>query len=182
MEGRERHRLAEAELCELRRLGLVARVVDLVGDHDDGLAERPQAVRDNLIERGPAGEGVDDEQDDVGAPEGTADLLLDVGLEVVVVDDADAAGVDELEVVLVVLDDHGDAVARDAGSRVDDADPLAGEDVQQRALADVRAANDGDNGQRHSADHTRPRARAETTAAWLRRLGCLAGAAVAPTL
>ena len=50
------------------------------------------------------------------------------------------------DTVSVVHFEHGrDAVPGDAGAWVDDADPLLGEAVQQRTLADVRSAND-DNG------------------------------------
>ena len=77
----------------------------------------------------------------------TLDLPLDVGGEVVRVHDAHAAGVDELEEPSAGLDEGGDAVAGDAGGRIDDADAPAGEPVEQRRLADVRPADDRDDWQ-----------------------------------
>ena len=44
-----------------------------------------------------------------------------------------------------------DAVARDAGRRVDDRDKSPGQPVKERALPDVRAADDGNFGDGHKA-------------------------------
>ena len=75
------------------------------------------------------------------------DLVVDVFGELVGVDEAVAAGVDELDPVVVDLQRHGDAVAGDAGHVLDDADALAGQRVEEAALADVGPADDGDNGE-----------------------------------
>ena len=61
--------------------------------------------------------------------------------ELVGIDDAVAAGVDQLEIVIVLPDERADAVARDARRRLDDADHLAGQSVQQTALAHIRPTN-----------------------------------------
>src|SRR5947208_2415558 len=57
-----------------------------------------------------------------------------------------AAGVHQLEVPALGFEEGGDAVAGDAGRGINDADPPAGQAVEQGRLADVRAADDGDEG------------------------------------
>ena len=57
---------------------------------------------------------------------------------------ADAAGVHEREGAPVPLGLGADAVARDAGLVVDDGDAPSDDAVEQRGLADVGAADDGD--------------------------------------
>ena len=59
---------------------------------------------------------------------------------------ADAGGVDEAEAASVVLDDFVDRVAGGAGDGRDDGAVGGGEAVQQRGLADVGVADDGDFG------------------------------------
>ena len=64
---------------------------------------------------------------EVGLGQRVLDLLVDVIGQVVAIDHADAAGVDQLEepgiVVLADLDQGPDPVAGDAGGVVDDRDP-----------------------------------------------------------
>ena len=48
-----------------------------------------------------------------------------------------------------MLDERGDAVAGDAGGRIDDGDAPAGEPVEQRRFADVGPADNGDDGNAH---------------------------------
>ena len=83
--------------------------------------------------------------------------LLDVLGEVVAVDHADAAGVDQLEEpgigVVADLDQGADPVAGHARHVVDDGDPASGEPVEQRRLADVRPADDDDLGEGHGTHH-----------------------------
>jgi hypothetical protein len=61
--------------------------------------------------------------------------------ELVGIDDAIAAGVDQLEVMVILPDERADAVARYARRRLNDADHLAGQGVQQAALAHIRPTN-----------------------------------------
>ncbi len=97
---------------------------------------------DLFIEGGDAGDGVDDEEDEVGGVDGDADLCFDIiGKDAVFVIagvDAVAACVDEFaeagraalgcggQIKLV-----GDSVACDAGGGVDDADAFSREHVEQ---------------------------------------------------
>src|SRR5207237_1373547 len=73
------------------------------------------------------------------------DLPLHLVGEVVDVGEAHAAGVDQLEEPAVGLDQRGHPVARDAGGRVDDGDAPARQPVEQRRLADVGPAHDGND-------------------------------------
>ena len=63
--------------------------------------------------------------------------------------DANAAGVGQFAKADVGLDQSRNTVARHAGGRVNDADQQSGEPVKDRRLADVRAADDGDERDRH---------------------------------
>ncbi len=125
-------------------------------------------ARDLLVLRGDAVLAVDREEDEVGAADGLGDLPLDVRGQVrevvpgVVVlgvlgrVDAEAAGINQLDglVGLVAvgrgqLGDERDAVARHARRRIDDRDTVLRDHVEQRTLADVGPADDGDAGEGH---------------------------------
>ena len=143
---------------ELADVGLVFGAVHFVGYDEHRLIRLPQQFRDALVQRRQAGLHIDHKQDEVGARDREADLLLDIGLEVIGVDDADPAGIHQLEIARwrvgigrgCQLDRDAYAVAGDSGARIDDADPLAREHVEQRAFADVRPADDRDERERHS--------------------------------
>jgi len=68
-------------------------------------------------------------------------LLVDVAFEVVGVNDAVAPRIDKFEVTPLALDDGADAVARNAGRRLDDAYHPARQPVKQTALSDVGPSN-----------------------------------------
>ena len=74
VDRRDGVRLPEAEVPEGGGLGLVARVVDLVGDEEDRLAALAQQLHDVLVGRGGADHRVDHEQHDV------AEVDRDLGL------------------------------------------------------------------------------------------------------
>ena len=59
----------------------------------------------------------------------------------------EAAGVDHREVAAVPFAGAIDAVAGRAGEVLDDRHPLTDEPVEERGLADIRAADDGDDGE-----------------------------------
>ena len=129
------------------RLGLVAGVVDLVGDEEDRLAALAEQAHDVLVGRGGADHRVDDEQHDVAEVDRDLGLCghrrvdaAGVGLP--------AAGVDEREAARHPLGLVGHAVAGDTGGVFDDGLAAAEDAVHQRRLADVRAADDRDDGQR----------------------------------
>ena len=65
----------------------------------------------------------------------------------------DAAGVDQLEQVTVVLGDSMNTVAGDAGLVADDGAALADDGVEERRFPDVGTAHDDDGGQRLGGRH-----------------------------
>ena len=142
--GRDRLRLAEAELVELGGQVLVLGPVDLVGGDQDRDLGAAQGLRQLGVAGADAGAGVDDEQHDVGLGDPDPRLALDVAGQLVLVGEVDAAGVEQLEGDAVPLAAHPLAVAGDAGLGVGDRLPPAGEPVDQGALADVGEADDGD--------------------------------------
>ena len=93
-------------------------------------------------------DGVDHEDDDVGLGDRESGLLLDARLDRVVRVDLQAAGVDDHEAPAVPLGVAVQPVARRAGAVLDDRRARADDAVEERALADVRATDDGHDRQR----------------------------------
>ena len=137
--GRERHRLAEAELPGLEQPGLRRAALGLVGDEDHPPRPLAQQLGERAVDRGDAGAGVDQEQADVGGvhrplgqrphPAGQAGVgrLLEPGG----VDDGEAQRPEPARALA--------QVAGDAGLVVDQRQPPADQPVEERRLADVRA-------------------------------------------
>ena len=140
----ERNRVAEAEPVELQRVRLAPGLVDLVRDQEDRLVRVPEDRRQLLVARRDPGPGVDDEEDEVGFGDRRPRLVGDLLGQRRAVGDVDAARVDEQEAVAGPLADELLAVARDSGCLVDDGLASAGQPVDERGLADVREADDGD--------------------------------------
>lgn len=173
--GAEEERLAEAQRGGFVGVGLPSLGVDFVGDdlHGDVAVALPgdafaEELGDGFVEGGDAVLGVDDEEDEVGLIDGGGDLGLDLIGECVEVFtgvieagvvggvDAEAAGIDDLgeaagfgQVGAVEFDDDGDAVACDAGRRVNDGDLGAREHIEDGGLADIGSADDSDAGEGH---------------------------------
>ncbi len=140
--------VAEAEGEEVGSLECEFFAIGFVGDEEDGFVFGAEEFGDDGVERDFAGLDIDDEEDELGFVDAEFDLAFDVAGEVVLVDDAVAAGVSELEDVAVEIDGGGDAVARDALGGVDDGDASTGEEVEEGGFADVGAADNGDDGKR----------------------------------
>ena len=102
---------------------------------------------DFLVSGGEAVLAIDEEEDEVGLAEGQIDLMADVVGQLVGIDEAEAAGVDEFDPAVADLEGGGDAIARDSWGILDDADELVGEPVEKAAFADVGAADDRDYGE-----------------------------------
>ena len=142
VERGERHRVAEPEAMELDRLEVAPRVVDLVREHDHGLARGAEDRRELLVAGGDACPGVDDEEHQVGLVHRRACLLRDmapVGARVGLVH---PAGVDEPERDAVPVAEELLAVARDTRGLVDDGGTRLRQPVDEGRLADVREADD----------------------------------------
>ena len=140
----DRDRVAEAEPVQLERERVLARVVDLVREHEHRLVRLAQDLRDLLVAGRDPELRVDDEEDEVGLGDRLARLVGDRARDRRLVGDVDAARVDEQEALAGPLADELLAVARDARRLVDDGRARAGEAVDERRLADVRKADDRD--------------------------------------
>lgn len=138
---RDGDRIAEAQIVELVDVHRALRAVNLVDREDDRLLRAAQQARDLFICRRQAGAAVDEEQDDVGLLHGQLCLLAHRLEDVVALIELDAAGVDHREVLVEPLRVEIDAVARDARHVVDDGDALLADLIEERGLADVRAAD-----------------------------------------
>ena len=148
VDGAERVHVADAEAPQLGGLHAAKVVVGLVADDQDGLLGAAEHLSDLLVEVRDAGLDVDHEEDHVGLLQREEHLLADGGLEALGGAGHEAAGVDEIELAAAPVHLAVDPVARDAGLVVDDGVPGLGEAVEERGLAHVRAADDGD--ERHS--------------------------------
>ena len=87
---------------------------------------------------------VDDEEHQVGLVDRLPRLLGDLARDRRGVGDIDATGVDQPEALAVPLADHLLAIARDAGRLEHDCLARRRQPVDERRLADVREADDGD--------------------------------------
>jgi hypothetical protein len=96
-----------------------------------------------------AGHDIDGEDEHGGVLDGGLDLPLhaefDFAVRRVLVDVADTAGVDELEPFVEPRGLGGQPVARHPLLLVHDGKPFAGDAVEERRLADIGSADDGDD-------------------------------------
>ena len=120
-------------------------LVDRDQDRDRAAAQRPRQLG---VAGAQPGAAVDDQHDRVGLGDRQPRLRLHVARQLGLVLEVDAAGVDQLEGDPVPLGGEPLAVAGDPrlgrGHRLAPAD----QPVDQRALADVGEADDGDGRQR----------------------------------
>ena len=158
MQRGDRVRLAQPEVPQPVGLGLGALVVDLVGGQHDRLAGLAQDLHDGLVGVGDADGRVDHEQHRVGEADRDLGLRGDplgqaagVGVP--------AAGVDDGEGAAVPGGVVGDPVAGHAGDVLDDRLAAADDPVDQRRLADVGAADDGQDRDRAGVGVVGDRAR-----------------------
>ncbi len=157
---RDRVGVVPAEGVELGALELATLVVGLVHRHEDRRGRSPEELRGVDIGRREPRDGVDDEDDDVRLVDGEASLLLDLGLDRVARLVLEPAGIDDDEPPPVPLGVAVEAVAGRPGAVLDDRRPRPEDPVEQRALADVRAADDGDDGEGgHRSAYAAPEAR-----------------------
>ena len=145
--GTDREHVLPAQDVELGGLEVAPLVVGLVDRHQDRRL-RPAQERGRLQigRRGP-GRRVDDEDDHVGLVDRQAGLLLDALLDRVVGIDLQAARVDDDEAAAVPFGVAVEAVPGGPGAVLDDRPAAAQDPVEQGALANVRAPDQGDDGQ-----------------------------------
>ena len=144
VQRRERDRIAEPEPVELERLGVAARVVELVRDDEHGAPRRAQDLGELLVARRDSRLRVDDEEHEIGLLDRLPRLLGDLRPERPRVLAVDAARCRSRGTCRRSSRRELLAVARDAGRLVDDGGPRLGEPVDERRLADVREADDRD--------------------------------------
>ena len=133
---------------EFGALELTLLVVGLVDRDDDRRRRAPQQVGRLQVGRGHPHSRIDHEHDDVRLGDGQPGLLLDAELDGVVGVDLEPAGVDEHEPAAVPLGIPVQPVAGGAGAVLHDRGARTDDAVEQRALADVRPADDGDDRER----------------------------------
>jgi hypothetical protein len=80
----------------------------------------------------------------LGRLDGHFNLPLDLCRQVVGVLDPDSARVGDLDEPAIDRDERGDPIARDPAGGIDDGDPVAGQPVENRGLADVGTTDDSD--------------------------------------
>ena len=130
---------------ELGAFELALLVVGLV-DRDDDRGRRAAQDRGRLeVGRGHPGRRIDDEHDHVRLGDRETGLLLDPHLDRVVRVQLEAAGVDDDEPAAVPFGVAVQPVARRSRPILDDRRPAADDPVEERALADVRPADDRDD-------------------------------------
>ena len=145
--GADGDRFSKPELHEFTDAGGKMRRIDFVGNHAHATGVTADEVGGAAVERRDPVPNVDDEENQVGFVDRKLNLPLDVLAQIVPVDHAVPAGIHELEKRLVDVAHGRDTVARHARGRFDDAGAAAADPVEQAALADVRSANDGHNGE-----------------------------------
>ena len=145
--GRDWHDADERVLVRIARDDwqhlLLLDEVELVDDEDDRLARRLQALEDVVLARAHLLGRIDDEEDGVDFLQ-SALCRLDHVLAELVLWLVDARRVEEDDLGIRLRQDAEDAVLRGLRLIAHDGDLLADQRVDERRLADVRAADDGD--------------------------------------
>ena len=132
--------------------------IDIVAVNDLGSIETMSKAIKSLADTGMLGGGGDEGELFSGVANPFAGLALGRDDQPTIageapprpiVDEAEPAGVDQLESSAVLADDHRDPVAGDACRRFDDRDAPPRQAVHQAGLAAVRSANDRYAGKGH---------------------------------
>jgi hypothetical protein len=135
-----------AELVEQVRVMLLLIAVDLVGGEDRRAIALTEACDRHAIPFCGSRRSVEDAHDDVGFRDGGFHAPRDPHAERVVAHGVEAARIDERDVPASHVRVGVVPVASDALHVVDDGDGTTREAVEERALAHVGAADDGDEG------------------------------------
>ena len=109
-----------------------------------GLPVRMKQTSQFEIGRGQFGAAVHDHDDRGGFVERDPSLAKDFGRDEIFVFGKDAAGIDDAKCVAAPVGFAVQAVAGDAGFVADDGAPRSDQAIEQRGLADVGPADDGD--------------------------------------
>ena len=154
MLGRERHGIAEAERVGLDDAALCPVLPSaLLASRMTGLPERrTRSAKGWSIGVRPSA-GVDHEEDDIGLGDRGLGLGPHAAEERVLVGLFETGGVDDREAEMAERGIALAAIARHARPVVDQRELLADEPVEQRRLADIGPADDGDDGC-HQTSHS----------------------------
>jgi hypothetical protein len=147
--GRERHRLAQAEREALHAAGLAVPALALVGDQHHRRGPAPQPVGEMAIERRQPGAGVDQQQRQIGGFDGALGLIAHARLEARRLGLLEPGGIDHREAQVEQPRLALAPVAGHARLLGDQRQALADQAIEQRRLADVGTADDGD-GEAHA--------------------------------
>src|SRR6267142_513090 len=153
--GRDRQQLRKGgggapALEEWQQPALGLHAIHLVERAEHGPAEGAQRRQHEIVGALRPG-GVYDQADDIDLLGGALGRLLHELVELAVAD-VQARRVDEDHLRVAAIADAGDTVARGLGPRRDDRELLAHEAVQQRGLAGVGPADEGDEPGAHSPE------------------------------
>ncbi len=145
MLGRQRHRLAKAEVVALEQARIGGAPLGLVADQVHLLASAAQHLSKALIQRGHAGARIVHEQDDVGFANGKFGLLAHAIFEGAIGAVLVASGIEDLKAQIGNPAFRFAAVARDARRVIHQRDALTDEAVEQGRFADIGAADNSDS-------------------------------------
>jgi hypothetical protein len=146
MFGGEREDFAYAKAVEVVREAFLLSSIDLVDGEEQGLARFSQQSHEFEVGSGKFGTAVDDHDDGGGFVKRDAGLAEDFRGDEVPVLGNDASRVDDAEVAPAPFTVSVEAVSGDAGFVADDSATGPDQAVEERGLADVRAANNGEEG------------------------------------
>ncbi len=146
--GGDRHRLAETEREGLVIAGVGSATLRLVGDEDQRLAGGTDQRGEMLIQRRDAGAGIDHEQDEIGLVDCRFGLGAHAAGQGFGVDILQAGGIDEADAQIADLRLAQATVPGNARPVVDQRQAAADHTVEQRRLADIGPADNG-NGDGH---------------------------------
>ena len=144
LRGRHRQRLAQPEAVQLRRQRQIGDRVALVGDDHARHRRAAQQIRELLIAGAHPRARIDHQHRHLRFGEARARLLADRAGQRILVAEVHAAGVDQRERASVPLALDLVAVARHPGALVHDGGARPAQAVDQRGLAHVGIADDGD--------------------------------------
>jgi hypothetical protein len=141
---RHGNRVAEAKPMALGEAGDPGLALALVGEQEHAAADAAQHAGELAVERGHALARVDHEEDEVGLLGRRLGLAAHARLEAAAFRILEARGVEDPEAQRAELSPPLPPVARQARRVVDERKAPAGEPVEQRRLADIGPADDGD--------------------------------------
>ena len=144
MRRADRDRMREAKAREIALQIFVFRMIDLVDYEDDRRFRFAQDPREFLIDRRESGRRVHHEQDHVAFAHGGIRRVPDLAGQLHFTRAADSSRIPNRKRPRPAHARRSQPIASDPGLIVHDRDVPAGEPVEERRLAHIRAADNGD--------------------------------------